>query len=119
MKISRKNWEASKEKWGDDSPIAKKIKNRKGFYNHKGWDNVNVSGWCGYCKDAFPDCASKCNLFPKICGEDDSLFEQFLECFLNEWDNIKPSPAFARAEKLRKRIYKAILADEPNVYEEE
>lgn len=27
-------------------------------------------------------------------------------------------PAFAKAEKLRKRIYKAILADEINVYEE-
>lgn len=124
MKISSKNHKDSLEKWGDDSIIAQNIRDRKPYDFIGGWNACSVSESCGYCDEVGLSCY-KCNLYPNICNsnveEKESLFSNFIKCFLKRENNlwiIKYPPAFARAEKLRKRIYKAILADEKNVYEE-
>ena len=121
MKISRKNWETSKEKWADNSPIAQNIKDKKLFNCVDGWENARVRTGCGYCWEVFCRC-QYCNLYPKTCApflnDNNNLFGRFVWCFITRDYTVKSRPAFARAEKLRKRIYKAILADEPNVYEE-
>jgi predicted metalloprotease len=107
MKISRKNWESSKEKW---ELILKNIRNRNKIYRERDicFFNVRVEGNCGYCAEFSPNCTG-CPLDQKnLCGA------TFFLCL-----GALRASDYSTALKHAKKIYKAILDDEVNVYEEE
>jgi hypothetical protein len=127
MKISRKNWESSKKKWGDR--LKEQIAKQETWNDYYGWERLKIRDWCGYCEEfrsAIIDSCDNCSLYPVTCSVDDafndSLYNLFLKCYLMIDDDemicsIKSRPAYKRSERLRQRIYKAILKDEKNVYD--
>jgi hypothetical protein len=50
MKISRKNWEKSKEKWGGKL-ILQKMRDKVPFDDETGWNDLVIQSAsnCGYC----------------------------------------------------------------------
>jgi hypothetical protein len=124
MRISRKNWEASKEKW---EKIIEKLKQEVPFDCPDGWDEVHVFNNCGYC-DEF-DC-DDCLLNKKVCEADATRSRMAFWRFTRAVTKKAPTgsryfyvprknPDFTKALEYANKIYNAILADEPNVYEEE
>jgi hypothetical protein len=112
MKISRKNWESSKEKW---ELILKNIRNRnklrvndRGRYVFYDVAPVELCGYCAEHSNVSPNCTG-CPLDQKnLCGA------AFFRC-LGALEHSDYSTALKHAKK----IYQAILDDEVNVYEEE
>jgi hypothetical protein len=108
MKISRENWESSKEKW---EKVLKNIRNRNKLrVNDRGryvFYDVAPVELCGYCAEHSNDCRN-CPLYPRTCA---AIFDDCVAA-LEKAD-------YSTALKHAKKIYQAILDDEVNVYEEE
>jgi hypothetical protein len=114
MKISRKNWESSKEKW---AKILKNIRNRNKIrfdsWNYPCFYDVEINVPCGYCSEFWTRCPL-CSLNKKsLCSGLKRTTTPFYACLVS----LRNSN-YSTALKHAKKIYKAIMEDEVNVYKD-
>lgn len=110
MKISRKNHNDAKEKWGGKI-ILHKMKNKIPFDTFFGWKDLSMRDTdnCGYCQETGKTCKNCSLISDEGCNKDYYGFVRAM--------SLKP-PNFKKAEKHRKKLFNKIMTDEPNVYDE-
>ncbi|MFC1756567.1 hypothetical protein ACFLZC_00175 [Patescibacteria group bacterium] len=118
-KISRENWESSRDKW---VKIVEKTKNRERFVHQHGFPYLRASGKCGYCFNVFSYCKS-CHLnktkvgIRSICGDvywgvPKTIFWKYVNEMRKSIEDPN-SVNWDTATKWAQQILDAILADEP------